>query len=139
MNDTSRNIVTQVAAKIAADLTPRSDDMDQMLGGFAVMFSSINDMLTEACFGTESVMRTIKETFPNSTEVQETTQYAKPSSDLKIVGKQHGDIPSLLISAAKKDGITKVYDNRDSLSQNPKRPWFKAVDDKEKAYWPPKA
>lgn len=139
MNDTSRNIVTQVAAKIAADLTPRSNDTDQMVGAFAVMFSSINDILSEACFGTDSVMKAIKDVFPNTTEVQETTQYAKPSSDLKIVGKQHGDIPSWLISAAKKDGITKVYDNRDSLSQNPKRPWFKAVDDKEKAYWPPKA
>ena len=59
-------------------------------------------------------------------------------SPLNVVGQQHGELPDWLISACKRDGISRIYDNRDGLAQNNKRPWFKAVDDKEKAYWPPK-
>ena len=35
------------------------------------------------------------------------------------------------------DGVSKVYDNRDGLAANAKRPWFRAVEG-EKAYWAPR-
>ena len=53
------------------------------------------------------------------------------------MGKQHGDIPEWLITACRRDGVSKVYDNRDGLAVNAKRPWFKSVVG-EKAYWAPK-
>ena len=57
---------------------------------------------------------------------------------VRVKNDQQGPIPGWLISACKRDGVTEVYDNREDLAANPKRPWFKAVNDKEKAYWPPK-
>jgi hypothetical protein len=83
-----------------------------------------------------NVVQMIKESFSGSTEVS--SEQSKSSGSLKIVGKQHGDIPDWLIKACKRDGVDKVYDNRDGLEANAKRPHFKAVE-AEKAYWPPRA
>jgi len=58
--------------------------------------------------------------------------------EVRIKNDQQGPIPAWLVSACQRDGVTEVYDNRADLAANPKRPWFKAVNDKEKAYWPPK-
>jgi hypothetical protein len=67
-----------------------------------------------------------------------TVSATSSTSGVQIAGKQHGPIPDWLIKACKRDGVTKVYDNRDGLEANPKRPHFKAVD-AEKAYWPPRS
>ena len=54
-------------------------------------------------------------------------------------GAPFGDMPAWLISAAQAKGVTKVFDNRNRLSTNPKLPWFKAPKDQgEHAFWPPK-
>jgi len=54
-------------------------------------------------------------------------------------GAPFGDMPAWLISAAQAKGVTKVFDNRNRLSSNPKLPWFKAPKDQgEHAFWPPK-
>lgn len=143
--DKDRAIITQVSAKIAADLTDKSGGVEERIGEFATLFSSINDIMMDTIYGgtmtaeqsaaqTNNVVSMVKEAF-NATEV--TTTPAAPFTGVTIVGKQHGEIPEWLIKACKRDGISRVYDNRDGLTQNPKRPHFKAVD-AEKAYWPPR-
>ena len=75
-----------------------------------------------------------KDTF-NADEVN--TPMSGSSGTVTVKGLQHGPLPEWLIKACKRDGVTTVYDNRDGLAANPKRPSFKAVD-AEKAYWPPR-
>lgn len=134
MIDKDRSIVTQVAAKIAADLTPEGTDTNKILSDFTYIFENVRDVLIENCLiempKAMSPAQVITSTFPGATEVE---------WELEVVGKQHGELPNWLIDACKRDGVTRIYDNRDGLAQNPKRPWFKAVDDKEKAYWAPRS
>lgn len=129
--DKEMSIVTQVAAKIAAELTPRSDSTEQILGDYAVLFESISGMLTDKIFAgaptrDEAAIDMVVKAFD-----------AVPANSVRIKGKQHGELPGWLISACAEAGISEVYDNRDGLSENPKRPWFKATTG-TKAFWPPK-
>lgn len=136
--DKDRAIITQVSAKIAADLVNKEADTDAKLGEFAVLFSSVKDIIFEVIDGNTDaqIYEMTKQTF-NATPVSNSSPTQSVDGVLQIIGKQHGDLPDWLIKACKRDGITKVYDNRDGLSINPKRPWFKAVD-ADKAYWAPK-
>jgi hypothetical protein len=149
--DKDRAIITQVCAKIASDMTDKTKDVDSRLGEFAVLFSTVNDILIEAIYGdtaqakaiaqNNNVVQMIKDSFSGSTEVKTSSEQPKSSGStgsIQIVGKQHGEIPDWLIKACKRDGVVKVYDNRDGLEANAKRPHFKAVE-AEKAYWPPRA
>ncbi len=132
--DKDRAIITQVAAKIAADLVNKESATDAKLGEFAILFTSVRDIIFEAIDGAQpqaEIYEMAKKTF-NATPVE-----SPSTGSLQIAGKQHGDLPDWLIKACKRDGVTKVYDNRDGLSENAKRPWFKAVD-ADKAYWPPR-
>lgn len=136
--DKDRAIITQVAAKIAADLVDKNDNTDGKLGEFATLFTSIKDIIFDAIDGAQpqaEIYEMAKKVF-NATPIES----GSPSTTggvLQIVGTQHGDLPDWLIKACKRDGVTKVYDNRDGLAINPKRPWFKAVEG-EKAYWAPR-
>ena len=126
--DNSKAIITQVAAKIASELTINKAD----LGLFADNFDAVTELLMSAIYGmpfdTPQEAMVIK-AFPQAT----TTGFT-----VSIKNDQQGPIPEWLISSCQRDGVTEVYDNRADLAANPKRPWFKAVNDKEKAYWPPK-
>lgn len=52
---------------------------------------------------------------------------------------QQGPLPDWFVNAAAEKGVTKVYDNRHRLGENPKLPWFKAVKDQgEVPFWPPR-
>jgi hypothetical protein len=150
--DKDRAIITQVCAKIAADLTTKDLEVGERLSEFAVIFSSITEIMMDEIYGQPStsqskeqnavVVQMVKEAFnaeevftPNTTV---TTTATATDAGLQVVGKQHGPIPDWLVKACKRDGVTKVYDNRDGLASNPKRPSFKAVD-AEKAYWPPRS
>jgi hypothetical protein len=140
--DKDKAIITQVCAKIAADMTDKTKAVDERIGEFATLFSSITEMLMEEIYGGNTLQESnarivsmVQQTF-NAEEV--TKPSITSTGAVQIAGQQHGEIPDWLIKACKRDGVTKVYDNRDGLAQNPKRPWFKAVDDKEKAYWPPR-
>ena len=135
--DKDRSIIIQVAAKIAADLTQTQQTAQDKVSEFALIFTDVKDILLDSIYGNqpapaahapseERQVEMIQQAFPEAREVH----------NISVIGKQHGDLPDWLITACKRDGITKVYDNRDGLAANPKRPWFKAVDDKEKAYWP---
>ena len=126
--DKDTAIVTQVAAKIAADLVTREATTEEKLGEFAILFTSIKDIVFEAIGSSAPVMET---------QSTSTSTSAYSGGNLTVAGKQHGDLPDWLIKACKRDGVTKVYDNRDGLAINPKRPWFKDTDS-DKAYWAPR-
>ena len=139
--DKDRAIITQVAAKIASDLVNKEADTDTKLGEFTTLFTSVKDIMFEIIDGSQDaqIYEMAKSTF-NATTVSSNSENGSQGREigsLQIIGKQHGDLPDWLIKACKRDGVTKVYDNRDGLSVNPKRPWFKA-DDADKAYWAPK-
>jgi hypothetical protein len=140
--DKDKSIITQVAAKIAAELTPKAGDVNTNITAFADAFDAVTELLMGAIYGGASAQtapayneqaeaQMVLQTFPGATVVE--------MDGIIVRGTQHGELPSWLITACKKDGITEVYDNRDGLAANPKRPWFKAVNDKEKAYWPPRS
>ena len=133
--DKDQAIITQVAAKIAAELTISG----KSVADFTATFLDIKDVLFDVIYGQSAPTQTLTSETSQVEAMQQTfPQATQQSFGVAVAGKQHGDLPNWLIDACKKDGITKVYDNRDGLSANPKRPWFKAVDDKEKAYWPPR-
>jgi hypothetical protein len=143
--DKDRAIITQVSAKIAADMTNKSTDVDTRMGEFATLFASINEIIMDTIYGgttnTQAVAQnaTVVRMLKEELGAEEVSVPASSSaSGVQIAGKQHGPIPDWLIKACKRDGVTKVYDNRDGLDANPKRPHFKAVD-AEKAYWPPRS
>lgn len=126
--DKDQSIITQVAAKIAADLAIHNISTDD----YAVKFMDVKELLFDMVYGagaTTNIEQAIVTAFPGATEQAFT---------VNVRNEQQGPLPSWLIEACRKDGITEVYDNRGDLAANPKRPWFKAVKDKEKAYWPPK-
>lgn len=125
--DKDKSIITQVAAKIASDLTIHNANF----GDFLMHLTAVKEALFEEIYGTPtpSEETMIMQTFPTASESE---------FDVRVKGQQHGPLPTWLIEACKRDGITEVYDNRDGLATNPRRPWFKAVNDKEKAYWAPK-
>jgi len=54
-----------------------------------------------------------------------------------IKGDQWGPIPDWLVLEAAQAGVTQVWDNRNGLAANPKRPWFKDANG-DKAFWAPK-
>jgi len=66
------------------------------------------------------------------------TQASSAKGDgVTIKGNQWGPIPDWLILEAAQAGVKQVWDNRDQLAANPKRPWFKDVNG-DKAFWAPK-
>lgn len=142
--DKDRAIITQVAAKIAADLVNKEGNTDAKVGEFATLFSSVKEIIFEAIddVGVQAPAQTSADVYEMAKKTFNVTSSESDSSStsggaLQIVGKQHGDLPDWLIKACKRDGVTKVYDNRDGLAVNAKRPWFKSVEG-EKAYWAPK-
>ena len=151
-----QSIVTQVAAKIASELTCKTEaggTLESIQSAFLSNFDFVNEVLQNAHGNSiEHGMQIMQEAFPNST-VEEYTpaprkaMMATPSpmtgakGSIEIAGKQHGDLPNWLITACQKAGVGRVWDNRDQ-AVGTKRPWFKqadTVDGQEAvAFWPPK-
>jgi len=142
--DKDRSIVIQVAAKIASELTPKdTTNMDTMLGNYAVLFDGVKGILIDEIFGdqpttapsiqdnNDAVVQQIMQAFPNTTVVQDA------GFSIRVKGTQHGPLPEWLASACRAKGVTEVWDNRDKLSQNPKRPWFKSTTSDD-AFWVPR-
>ena len=74
----------------------------------------------------------------NSAPKMRITQASSAKGDgVTIKGDQWGPIPDWLVLEAAQAGVTQVWDNRNQLAQNPKRPWFKDVNG-DKAFWAPK-
>lgn len=129
--DKDRSIIIQVAAKIAADLTQMDQTTDNKVSEFGAIFTDIKDILLDTIYGDAPVMtpaQAVQNAFPTGNFV----------NGVSVKNDQQGPLPQWLLDACAKDGVTEVYDNRADLGANPRRPWFKAVNDKEKAYWPPK-
>lgn len=139
-----QSIVTQVAAKIAAELIIKTEDTTKNISEWLQAFDAVNEALMKA-----HATEVIKGAFPNATEVTTArptftaTTTTTTSGGVMVAGTQHGDLPSWLLSACAKAGVTKVWDNRDT-AVGTKRPWFKSADgtmsDKGEpvAFWPPK-
>lgn len=136
-----QSIITQVAAKIASELTPKTDDVMNNVANWVLAFDACTDALLAKTMPTATVptpaahvdevaqaTERIMQAFPNTT-VQ--------SFSVRVKGTQHGPLPEWLAPACAAKGVTEVWDNRDKLSQNPKRPWFKAVNGDE-AFWAPR-
>lgn len=137
--DKDKAIITQVCAKIAADLTDKTKEMDARLSEYAVLFSTIKDIVFDEIFGdtstaqempTNNVVQMVQTSFAGSEAVSS-------GGSVSIKGTTHGPVPEWLIKACKRDGVTEVWDNRDGLAENPKRPSFRATNG-EKSYWPPR-
>lgn len=152
-----QSIVTQVAAKIASELTCKTDLNDGSMANIQSTFLSHFDFVNEVLQGAhgnsiEHGVQLVQEAFPNSTVQDDLTTYTKAmiatpppmmggKGSVEIAGKQHGDLPNWLITACQKAGVGRVWDNRDQ-AVGTKRPWFKqadTVDGQEAvAFWPPK-
>lgn len=100
----------------------------------------------EAALDGVGVMRAavarVERAFPGTTSVPSTGSFDQGGAIVRVRGQQHGELPSWLLEAAGKDGVTEVYDNRGDLSDpaKAKRPHFKSTTGgtEAKAYWPPK-
>ena len=141
-------IIMQVAAKIAAELTIKSDNIEATCSDWELAFNYVNDKLQKTN-NIEGVMQafpgTTVENIQVTTESEVSTEMRAPSaprvSTVRVAGTQHGDLPNWLVAACQKAGVSKVWDNRDK-AVGTKRPWFKqadAIDGQEPAaFWPPK-
>lgn len=139
-----QSIVTQVAAKIAAELIIKTEDTSKNISEWLQAFDAVNEALMKA-----HATEVIKGAFPGATDVTTArptftaTTTTNSNGGVAVAGTQHGDLPSWLLSACAKAGVTKVWDNRDT-AVGTKRPWFKSADgtmsDKGEpvAFWPPK-
>ena len=150
-----QSIVTQVAAKIASELTCKTEaggTLESIQSAFLSNFDFVNEVLQNAHGNSiEHGMQLMQEAFPNSTVEEYAPAPAKAmiatpptmsaKGSVEIAGKQHGDLPNWLITACQKAGVGRVWDNRDQ-AVGTKRPWFKqadTVDGQEAvAFWPPK-
>lgn len=138
MDNKEIQIISQVCAKIAADLTTKDEDTQVTADRFGILLNLVTEMVFDSInsrtnTGTASVVQMVQKAFPSATEVTADSQ----GFTVTVQGEQHGELPAWLLAACKRDGVTRVFDNRNQLADNPKRPWFKAVG-QDKAYWEPK-
>ncbi len=158
-----QSITTQVAFKGAVDLAVAAGgDLTTLLGNFVQAFDALRDVMNDAHgFSGGDVVaeaeQLVRQSFPRTTavsaadtrlqavEMHSGDLYSQPfgAADIttvRVKGDQHGPLPDWLLTAAKKAGVTEVYDNRAELSSNPKRPWFKATSGGRDAaaFWPPR-
>lgn len=140
-----QSIITQVAAKIAADLVKVTEDVNMNVADWSIAFDAVLDAIMTA-HGAAAPTQT---STVQVTEPYQVLQNAFPNStvetaSISVKGTQHGPLPDWLAAQAAAVGCTQVWDNRDGLAQNPKRPWFKAADGTKNAkgddvaFWPPK-
>lgn len=137
-----QSIIMQVAAKIAADLTPKTDDLDANIVSFVNAYDAVCEVLLTSQGITSNAQPTSAPAPAQQTDEQKFQQafpQATSSSGftVRIKGKQHGPIPEWLNEACLAKGVTEVWDNRDGLAANPKRPWFKSTTGNE-AFWAPR-
>lgn len=169
MINKDESIITQVAAKIAAELATsvKPDNIELATADWAIAFDIVRDSIFAAVNGTAPVgnpvvtqaapthlpdipMQQVQDVFPTATMAPAPQpHYPQPAQaptnmTVQVKGTQHGDLPDWLVTQCAAAGVTQVWDNRDGLAQNPKRPWFKAADGTKNArgddmaFWPPR-
>ena len=159
------SIITQVTAKIAAELATsvKPDNIELATADWAVAFDIVRDTIFASVNGNPVVtqpapaqpamapnhiadvaMQQVQEVFPTAQPQYQPAPQAPTNMSVQVKGTQHGDLPDWLVSQCVAAGVTQVWDNRDGLAQNPKRPWFKAADGTKNArgddmaFWPPR-
>jgi hypothetical protein len=144
-----QSIVTQVAAKIASELTGNTQT-DGNLESIQECFLSHFDFVRTAILDAHEY-ETPATPAPWPTQANEintvkefSASYESAGGSLRVKGLQHGPLPAWLVDACSKAGVTEVWDNRDTATAENRRPLFKAADGKknakgqEMAFWPPK-
>lgn len=153
MENRDLSILTQVAFKAAIETMPVGND-PMARSNFIEHLSFLTDALVsevESRIGNKTTpavapahlpdvpataLAQVQQVFP---EAQPVVQQAPAMQvGVQIKGKVHGDMPAWLITAASAKGVSSVWDERDKLSQNPKRPWFRSTENKDVCFWPPK-
>jgi hypothetical protein len=129
------SIVTQVAAKIASELTSKTA-CDGVIENIQQAYLQHFDFVRELLVGTHGFGEVVAVT--NSPKVSTETRINDIAESfdagytqgggVQIKGKQHGPIPAWLVTACAKANVTTVYDNRDTSTAENRRPLFKAVD-----------
>ena len=140
-----QSIIMQVAAKIAADLTHRGPDTDANVVAWVGAYEAVVEVMlnSQGMTVADSSAPVQQAPIPQTRDEQVLTASfptASPSGggfQVRIKGKQHGPVPEWLAEACLSKGVTEVWDNRDGLAANPKRPWFKATNGND-AFWPPR-
>lgn len=146
MVNKDQSIIMQVCAKIASELTPKSESVDANIVAFSTAYEAVCEIILTSQGLTSEAPATpatttsatplseesmIRQSFPEAVET------APNTFSVRIKGKQHGPIPQWLVDECAKKGVTEVWDNRDGLAANPKRPWFKSTSSND-AFWEPK-
>lgn len=142
-----QSIVMQVAAKIASELTPKSSDVNANITMFADAYDAVCEIILTSqglTASSSSASAPVQATTPNTPQVSEEEMFTQsfPTAttggfSVRIKGKQHGPIPEWLNEQCAMKGVTEVWDNRDGIAQNPKRPWFKSTSTND-AFWAPR-
>lgn len=149
-----QSIIMQVCAKIASELTPKSEDVNANITMFADAYEAVCEIIltsqgltNQPASAPQPVVQqsynpapapvandeaTLIHAFPTATPSTAPTGFS-----VRIKGKQHGPIPEWLNEQCAMKGVTEVWDNRDGLGANPKRPWFKSTSTND-AFWEPK-
>lgn len=161
-----QSIVTQVAAKIASELTNTTPLADRNEQTVQALYLSHYDFVCEVLNTTHGFTNdtmpflletTSANTAPSAPSVPTQLEVAvsnvanafpsamyDASSGIQIRGTQHGPVPSWLTNACSKAGVKAVFDNRDTANAENRRPLFKAADGtmdkngKPLAFWAPK-
>lgn len=141
MVNKDQSIIMQVAAKIAVDLVPKTSDVNANVVAFAEAYDAVCDIILSSQ-GINSA-QPVQQSTPAPQQSEEalfTNAFPTATAStvsIRIKGKQHGPIPEWLPAMCAEKGVTEVWDNRDGLAQNPKRPWFKSTSS-EDAFWAPR-
>lgn len=157
MLERDASIVAQVALKAAVDMSKDlvlDDENDQ--ARFVVRFEFLADILfdkvAEAAKQHATPVASTRQPFAPKQPFT-ATQRRKPQptswdddddGGIEVLNEQAGPLPSWLISACRKAGVTQVYDNRAELSPGSRSPHFRAADGatdrngRALAFWPPK-
>jgi hypothetical protein len=140
----------EISFWVSADVTPEMADTekyDALMKAANIAKAAVYDHFKIEVAQDEAgvireVVKAIKREFPGTTDVSEQAEAFVRGGTVRVKGTQHGELPSWLIEACAKDGVTEVYDNRADLSDpaKAKRPHFKATTGgtDAKAYWPPR-
>lgn len=149
-----QSIVTQVAAKIASELTgitQTDGNLESIQSVYLSHFDFVRTALVDAhdfdgqpaTIPAYTPKEAVKQSNMANTVETFGASYESAGAGLQIKGTQHGPIPAWLVDACSKAGVTAVYDNRDKATAENRRPLFKAVDGplnakgEQMAFWPP--
>lgn len=143
-NQVSEAIVIQTCAKIASELVAsvKPQNMEEALIDYQEAFERVLELVDNKINRPQRGEPWPITSVPSRDEMLMRMEQAKqvPAKDFEVTirGEQNGPIPAWLHRAARKAGISEVWDNRKALAENPKRPHFIGTDDNATPFWAPK-